>query len=282
MDVYTVHELRLHERRFPSPLPANQIGYVPVKRAPYRNRIQDAAVQGGPSFHFIFSGTGEYRTPTGIWPIAAPCVFAVTPDTIPCEFGPQTEWEEFWILYGSDSVPLLRKSHLLRSGRTVWPIGADGRARDLVERILELGRELPTPGTADLIDRYCELLVVLSHLGHSRHKATVDGRVVEDIRRDLVTKRGRPADAMHLAQMKAGMSPTRFRALWRQQVGLPIGAYRRKVQIQAACELLQTTNLRIKEVAERSGFRDPLYFSRVFSRATGTSPRQYRKQGLFR
>ena len=85
-----------------------------------------------------------------------------------------------------------------------------------------------------------------------------------------------------MVKMKAGMSPARFRAVWRQQVGLPLGVYRRKMQIQAACELLQTTNLRIKEVAERSGFRDPLYFSRVFRRATGTSPRQYRKQGPFR
>ncbi len=43
-----------------------------------------------------------------------------------------------------------------------------------------------------------------------------------------------------------------------------------------ACRLLKDTPLYINQVAERIGYADPLYFSKVFRKNTGLSPRKWR------
>jgi two-component system response regulator YesN len=45
-----------------------------------------------------------------------------------------------------------------------------------------------------------------------------------------------------------------------------------------ARSLLETSRLKVYEVAERVGYRDVKYFDRVFKKETGLSPEQYRKR----
>lgn len=49
-----------------------------------------------------------------------------------------------------------------------------------------------------------------------------------------------------------------------------------RMRIQAATELLTKTRLTISEVAYRTGFNDPKYFSRVYKKLTGMSPSEAR------
>ena len=49
-----------------------------------------------------------------------------------------------------------------------------------------------------------------------------------------------------------------------------------QVRLDHACELLTTTTNRIGEVGEQLGFSDPYYFSRVFKKVMGVSPKSYR------
>lgn len=49
------------------------------------------------------------------------------------------------------------------------------------------------------------------------------------------------------------------------------------LKMQRACRLLAHSALRIKEIASSLGFEDPYYFSRLFTKYIGVSPRQYRK-----
>lgn len=48
-------------------------------------------------------------------------------------------------------------------------------------------------------------------------------------------------------------------------------------RIENVKQLLRTTSLPVWEICERSGVRDPRYFSKFFKRATGITPSQYRK-----
>jgi AraC family transcriptional regulator of arabinose operon len=52
--------------------------------------------------------------------------------------------------------------------------------------------------------------------------------------------------------------------------------YFNRLKIQKACELLKTTDQPVGEIGESLGFTDPYYFSRLFKKTMGLSPRTYR------
>ncbi|MEA1062960.1 HTH-type transcriptional activator RhaR [Erwinia sp. HR93] len=68
-----------------------------------------------------------------------------------------------------------------------------------------------------------------------------------------------------------------LRQQFRQQTGMSINHYLRQLRICHAQHLLQQSALRVSEVAMRCGFEDSNYFSVVFARETGLTPRQWRQ-----
>ena len=59
--------------------------------------------------------------------------------------------------------------------------------------------------------------------------------------------------------------------------GETITHYTQNLKIEASIELLKDDSLSINEIAERFGFCDQFYFSKVFKSYVCMSPMQYRK-----
>src|SRR6185503_16545209 len=77
----------------------------------------------------------------------------------------------------------------------------------------------------------------------------------------------------------AHMSPFHFARRFKALTGFTAMEYLEKIRIGRAQELLLSKpELRLGETARLVGFADPAYFSRVFRKRVGISPRAYRKQ----
>lgn len=72
------------------------------------------------------------------------------------------------------------------------------------------------------------------------------------------------------------ISVSRMMALFAEVVGMSPIVYLNRFRVSSACELLRTTELSIREVANAVGVEDQLYFSRLFKKQKGVSPREYR------
>ena len=72
-----------------------------------------------------------------------------------------------------------------------------------------------------------------------------------------------------------GGSRSHFQRQFKRSIGFAPNDYFMRLKIRLACSLLLTSNLRISEIAERVGMSDAYYFSRLFRRVTGSSPRSY-------
>ena len=72
----------------------------------------------------------------------------------------------------------------------------------------------------------------------------------------------------------AGVSERYLRMLFVQHVGETPVEYMNQVRINKSIELLQNTEMSIKEICFACGFRTPQYFSRIFKRQTGITPNQ--------
>jgi YesN/AraC family two-component response regulator len=72
------------------------------------------------------------------------------------------------------------------------------------------------------------------------------------------------------------LSKDYFSRLFRETTGMPTSAFLQKIRVEEACNLLSTTNIAIKDVAQQCGFHDIKYFYSIFKKLTGETPRQYR------
>jgi len=74
----------------------------------------------------------------------------------------------------------------------------------------------------------------------------------------------------------AGLSVAHFSQLFKRQTGYSPVDYFIHAKIQHACFLLDTTPLSVSDIGLRLGYKDPYYFSRIFRKVMGVSPRAYR------
>ncbi len=86
-----------------------------------------------------------------------------------------------------------------------------------------------------------------------------------------------PLDYAKLAKT-CGASYSTLRTTFRNETGTTLGQYRLALRVEEARRLLVQTDLRIEEIAARTGFCCQKYFSSLFKRRTGATPSAFRKR----
>lgn len=74
-----------------------------------------------------------------------------------------------------------------------------------------------------------------------------------------------------------GLSPAYLSALFKKETGQNLSEYLTLVRIHRSKELLCCTKKLVYEVADAVGFRDYRYFSQIFKKYTGQTPKQFQQ-----
>ncbi|MBN2712471.1 MAG: AraC family transcriptional regulator [Planctomycetes bacterium] len=72
------------------------------------------------------------------------------------------------------------------------------------------------------------------------------------------------------------VSTSYLQKLFRQNLGMPFSRHVQEVKVNHASHLLRTTDLSVKEIANECGIPDRNYFTRLFRKIQGESPREFR------
>ncbi|MEG1880375.1 MAG: helix-turn-helix transcriptional regulator, partial [Oscillospiraceae bacterium] len=66
-----------------------------------------------------------------------------------------------------------------------------------------------------------------------------------------------------------------FMHIFKKDTGMSFSEYLLKYRFEKAKELLSTGRYKVYDVCKMVGFNDPKYFSKIFKRETGVTPKKY-------
>ncbi len=73
------------------------------------------------------------------------------------------------------------------------------------------------------------------------------------------------------------LAPSYFGVLFKKEVGESFSSYLTAVRMEKAKEFLRDVRYSIQDVASATGYQDKRYFSKLFKKQVGVTPREYRK-----
>lgn len=151
----------------------------------------------------------------------------------------------------------------------VHPLYIDSVSTDFAKRI-ELIRTVEEGISMhhEMIDKYCTLVKNHSMKQYSPLIQKVIALVDFDITADLGLSRQ--------AEM-LNVNASYLSTLFKKEMGITLTEYVNKKRIEQATFLLSSTNLQIQMVAQNCGIYDVNYFTKMFKKHTGKTPKEYRE-----
>lgn len=169
----------------------------------------------------------------------------------------------------------------LRARSVLSPVGL-GLFRHILQHIYEHDdwpAAVPAPRDCRLVEALLDTFLE-EHIAES---VSFERERPEAVRRALMVMRRmaeeQPLKPLSLTSLAAQSHVTQKHLcrLFERSLGCsPMQTFSR-MKLQSARPLLMRTNLSVKEIAERCGFENQLYFSRRFSQIYGCSPSAFRK-----
>ena len=137
-------------------------------------------------------------------------------------------------------------------------------------RLIEQSRSIAEIAdiTLYMVRSYCDLVEKRSTSAYSEPIRQILVTIDASLTGDLSLKRF--ADELFL-------NTSYLSTLFKKEVGMTLTDYVNKNRIECAKKLLKSTTLSIQNIAAQSGIPDIHYFTRLFRRETGMSPREWRK-----
>ncbi len=120
----------------------------------------------------------------------------------------------------------------------------------------------------DMFRTYCRLVRKHSISKYSPLIQKVIIQVDSDLTADL---------SLHALAEKQSVSAGYLSALFKQEMGQTLTEYVNEKRIRQAMSLLKTTKLQVQTIAQHCGIVDVHYFSKLFKKAVGKTPKEYRE-----
>ncbi|WP_136480749.1 AraC family transcriptional regulator [Cognatitamlana onchidii] len=252
------------------------IGYYAEAQSHYRKR------KNGASQHILI-----YCTEGSGWISVNGKKFGVTknqyfiiPKGTPHSYGSnkQNPWSIYWIHFlGTLSEDY---AFLTQNPLTIFPSYID-RIDNRIELFEEMFQNLEMGFSIENIQyaNICLIHFLASFKFLDQYRQIRKQDESDSILKSILYMKSNITESISLQELAKGanLSASQFSLLFKRKTGKSPLDYMIQLRIQKACELLDNTNLKIKDISAKVGYHDPYYFSRIFTKITGSCARDYRK-----
>jgi len=200
-------------------------------------------------------------------------------------YGPEEGdyWSESWVLFEGSLIDRLYAEGTIRAdnltARNIRRFGIDNLFSEL--------RSISAAGNPMSAARMqATALAIVSAAVAALAAPVPEGtgvKPVTSIIEDMGRSVGQPFFNFQRSARQAGCSATHLRRLFKSHTGQSPVAYFNALKLAAARSDLLSTDKSIRQISEELGFNDESYFRRVFRRAEGMPPSEYRRRfGMYR
>lgn len=192
---------------------------------------------------------------------------------------PNDPWKIYWFHFGGHGASaLLQWTPFSNKNPSLASPLIDSLRRHFRTALAAVERGY-TDHTLLELSRVLINVLTLLHANNPQQNKQRETQRIEQVMDSMRDDLERPRPLAHYAK-EAGLSVSRFSERFKKHCGVSAMAYFTELRIQRACELLDRSELHIGEIAEKLGFADPLYFTRLFRKHTGMPPTAYRRRGI--
>ncbi|WP_200976427.1 AraC family transcriptional regulator [Echinicola sp. 20G] len=256
----------------------SDIGYYPRAQHHYRERNC-----GTEQYILIYcvEGRGWMETEGGKQMEVHPNEYVILPSKIPHRYGASKDspWTIFWVHFNGDKAAEISSLLYGENGALVKHASfSDERIHwfNKVYTLLESGYRTENLLMANI---YLKSFLVSLAYGErvngkwlSQEKKEINDSI-EFMKENLENPLALEEIASHV-----NLSKSHFAFLFKKNTGYTPIVYFNHLKIQRACQYLRFTDHRISQIAQNVGIDDAYYFSRLFSKSMGISPKDYRNR----
>lgn len=186
----------------------------------------------------------------------------------------------YWITFDGAGI-----GEWLQGGRAATAPHHAGRCPEKAFRELGKTIRLPTIEAETLASELGLRLLIraLNHLSPPPEWALGhEERLCRDLENLMESRYRDPDFGIEAAADTLRCHRTTLFRIYRARRAVPPSAYLQRLRLQKALKLLEDPTRSIHDIALAAGYRDANYFAKVFRRATGESPRNFREKGPVR
>ena len=152
----------------------------------------------------------------------------------------------------------------------VHPIHIDAHSNQNVKLIEQASsREQCSAIQLQLVRNYCRMVRKYTLKDYSLLTQKIMTYISADLTSDL---------SLNAMAELLNVNASYLSTLFKREVGIPLTDYVNRQRVEQAKKLLTVTDFPIKSIAEKCGIPDVYYFSRMFKKRTGCTPKAYREQ----
>jgi AraC family transcriptional regulator, arabinose operon regulatory protein len=205
----------------------------------------------------------------------------VVPPNTPHVYGADEAqpWTIAWVHAAGAHVGCYLQELGVSAERPVLRLGDDPQLHSLFEEVLEAVEHGYTPAQLLYASHALAHLVAVMVV---RRRQPGHGNLAAEEKIPLTIQHMKQhlAVPLHLSTLAglANLSASHYTALFKRQTGYAPIDYFIRLRIHRAAQLLDTSSLSVKAVAEEVGYGDHFYFSRAFKRINGAAPSLYRSR----
>lgn len=192
------------------------------------------------------------------------------------EADPEDPWSLYWIHFQGASTRVLMQYLGYRDGRIVADAGVSPLLIGAFTSLLEVRRTGYSTRAFINAANHLRHLVTQMSMEISAHAGRLQsGFELDNVQAYMLEHIDQAVTLESLAGV-ANMSKYHFSNRYKELTGYSPIKHFLNMKMEHACRLLDSTDLGVGEISRRVGYEDPLYFSRLFRKTIGSSPRGYR------